>query len=220
MPRCPRFEIAGTDLGTFAAHSASITVVVGDTSGGGGGGGGGGRNNAPVAVDDVFTVTQDTTSNSLAVLANDSDADGNALSVSGIGTANVSSTTLSSSVVAKVLAVSSSAQGIATVGADGKSVLYTPATGFTGVDSFTYTISDGAGGSDTANVTVNVSKLACSALGRQRWRHVAGPAAGRRRRQRQWRRYRLDREPDRRDAQPGDRRDDRQRRADARRPVR
>ena len=34
--------------------------------------------------------------------------------------------------------------------------MYTPNTGFVGVDSFSYTISDGKGGSDTATVTITV----------------------------------------------------------------
>ena len=37
---------------------------------------------------------------------------------------------------------------------------YTPAAGFTGTDSFTYIISDGAGTTDTATVTVNVNEAA------------------------------------------------------------
>ncbi|MGB7313030.1 MAG: LamG-like jellyroll fold domain-containing protein [Nodosilinea sp.] len=35
-------------------------------------------------------------------------------------------------------------------------IAYTPNLGFTGTDTFTYTIADGLGGSDTANVTVSV----------------------------------------------------------------
>ncbi len=36
---------------------------------------------------------------------------------------------------------------------------YTPAANFTGADSFTYTISDGNGGTDTATVTVTVTPV-------------------------------------------------------------
>ncbi len=131
----PTVEVTGTDLGTFAAHTATIAVVVADSSGGGGGGGGGGESNtAPVAVDDSFTVTSNTTSNSLAVLANDTDADGDALTVAGIG----------------------SLQGTATIASDAKSIVYTPKSGFVGTESFTYTVSDGAL-TDIGNVTVTVA---------------------------------------------------------------
>jgi hypothetical protein len=40
---------------------------------------------------------------------------------------------------------------------NGNNVTYTPNAGFTGNDSFTYTISDGNGGTDTATVSVTVA---------------------------------------------------------------
>jgi hypothetical protein len=52
--------------------------------------------------------------------------------------------------------VSSSSANGGTVTVSGAWVYYTPATGFTNADSFTYTISDGRGGSDTATVTVAI----------------------------------------------------------------
>ena len=68
------------------------------------------------------------------LLANDSDADGDTL------TPTVNST---------------SANG-ATITVNGGWVFYTPATGFTNADSFTYTITDGRGGSATGTVTVAI----------------------------------------------------------------
>ena len=68
------------------------------------------------------------------LLANDSDADGDTL------TPTVSST---------------SANG-ATITVNGGWVFYTPATGFTNADSFTYSITDGRGGSATGTVTVAI----------------------------------------------------------------
>jgi hypothetical protein len=38
----------------------------------------------------------------------------------------------------------------------GQNVTYSPVLGFNGIDNFTYTVSDGDGGTDTANVRVNV----------------------------------------------------------------
>jgi hypothetical protein len=68
------------------------------------------------------------------VLANDSDADGDSLSVS---------------------AVAQGSNG--SVATNGATVTYTPTAGFSGSDVFTYTASDGQGGTDTATVTVTVT---------------------------------------------------------------
>jgi len=58
-------------------------------------------------------------------------------------------------VIDSVTAVTQSAQGgTVTISADGKGILYTPATGFSGTDSFTYT----ADGVHLATVTVNVTR--------------------------------------------------------------
>jgi len=90
-------------------------------------------NRGPVAQDDLATVEQDSVANPIAVLANDSDPDGDALSVT---------------------TVSPPAHGTASATAAG--VEYTPAPGYIGDDAFTYTISDGHGGSATATVHVTV----------------------------------------------------------------
>jgi hypothetical protein len=89
-------------------------------------------NRAPKATMDAFSVDQDTTT-ALDVLSNDSDPDGNPL---------------------KVASVTTPANGSASISA-GK-VSYTPATGFVGVDSFTYTIADDKGATGAAQVTVTV----------------------------------------------------------------
>ena len=90
-------------------------------------------NRAPVAVDDAATTQVDSTV-TVDVLANDSDADGDALTVA--------STT-------------APPNGSTAINADG-TVTYSPNTGFTGTDAFDYTIEDGFGGSATATVTVAV----------------------------------------------------------------
>ena len=72
----------------------------------------------------------------VSVLANDTDPDGDALTVTGASTP---------------------ANGTAVVNANG-SITYTPAAGYVGTDSFTYTISDGRGGVGGASVSVTVSE--------------------------------------------------------------
>jgi hypothetical protein len=86
-----------------------------------------------VAVDDTATTPfgQPIT---IAVLANDSDPDGDPL------------------VVASVTPASSGSAVIA-----GNAIVYTPAAGFSGVDRFGYTISDGRGGTAVAFVSVIIS---------------------------------------------------------------
>ena len=92
-----------------------------------------GPNDPPLAVDDSAT-TQQNTPVTLRVLDNDSDPNGDPLTVTD---------------------VTSPANGTATINPD-NTITYTPNTGFVGTDSFTYTISDGRGGTDTARVTVTV----------------------------------------------------------------
>ena len=69
----------------------------------------------------------------VAVLANDSDPDGNPLTVVSVGPASAGA-----------------------VVNNGSSVTYTPAAGFTGADAFAYVIADGAGGTATGTVDVTV----------------------------------------------------------------
>jgi hypothetical protein len=91
-------------------------------------------NRLPVAVNDVAT-TNAGVAVSIAVLANDSDPDGDALTVS--STADF-------------------VGGPATVVASG-AVTFTPAAGFSGTGSFTYAVADGKGGSATGSVSVTVN---------------------------------------------------------------
>jgi len=92
-----------------------------------------GTPDAPVAVNDNPSVDELSTDNLLTVTINDSDVDGDLLTVTAVGTPS---------------------NGTATVDASG--VLYTPNTDFIGTDTFTYTISDGTGLTDTATITVDV----------------------------------------------------------------
>ncbi|MGB3047077.1 Ig-like domain-containing protein [Dokdonella sp.] len=94
-------------------------------------------NEGPSAADDAITVDFESSANLIDVLANDSDPDGDVLTIT---------------------AVSVPAHGTATI--TGGGISYTPAAGYSGSDSFTYTISDGHGGTATAAVTVTVNPAA------------------------------------------------------------
>ena len=83
----------------------------------------GGTNASPLAAADAATTAEDT-SVTLTVLANDSDPDGNPLTVAAVGQAE---------------------HGTVVINANG-TVTFTPDADFVGDDSFSYTISDGQGG--------------------------------------------------------------------------
>ena len=101
-------------------------------------------NDAPTANDDTLTAIDNIAGQTQNVLANDTFAPdaGETLTITAVGFNGTGGATQQNGTVA--------------IAADGKSVLYTPAAGFTGADSYSYTISDGNGGTDTANVAVNV----------------------------------------------------------------
>ena len=104
-------------------------------------------NPAPIAGNDTLEVAEDTPT-VLDLLANDMDPDGDALMITEINGTPVSvgvPTTLSSG-------------GIVTLNADG-TVSYEPVADYNGSDSFTYTISDGEGGTDMATVNLDVTPV-------------------------------------------------------------
>ena len=94
-------------------------------------------NRAPVAVNDAIRINRNAGATLIPVLANDSDLDGDTLTVTSV-TAPTNGTSSNS----------------------GNGVLYTPRAGFFGTDTFSYTISDGKGGSASAIITVTVADLA------------------------------------------------------------
>ncbi|WP_281283808.1 ThuA domain-containing protein [Nocardioides dongxiaopingii] len=96
--------------------------------------GAGTENRAPVADDDTATTEQGTALD-VPVLVGDTDPDGDDLTVT---------------------AVTDPANGTTAINADG-TVRYTPGAGFTGTDTFGYTVSDGVL-TDTATVTVTVTE--------------------------------------------------------------
>jgi hypothetical protein len=93
-------------------------------------------NQTPIAQDDAFSLIENT-SLDLDVLSNDSDEDGDSLSIVGFD--------------------ATSAQAGSVIGA-GTFLRYTPEPDFTGTDTFTYRISDGKGAEDTATVTLTVGE--------------------------------------------------------------
>ena len=99
-------------------------------------------NDAPDAVDDSFSTNEDAPLNITAaqLLANDTDLDGDTLSVT-----SVDSTTANG--------------GTVTYNAVTGAITYTLAANYNGSDSLTYTISDGNGGTDTATVNINVAPV-------------------------------------------------------------
>lgn len=131
----PNANYNGADSFTFKANDgaadsniATVSITIASL------------NDVPDAVDDSANTLQDAPV-LINVLANDSDPDGDNLSVT---------------------AISQGANGVVVNNNDG-TITYTPNSGFSGADSFTYTISDGSGGNDTAtvNVTVDPSCLFC-----------------------------------------------------------
>jgi VCBS repeat-containing protein len=93
-------------------------------------------NQPPVAVDDAAVTAEDTPV-IIAVLANDSDPEGNALLITG---------------------TTAPAHGAVVVNGDG-TITYTPASLYHGADSFRYTIDDGTGLTACATVTITVTPV-------------------------------------------------------------
>ena len=117
------FEVTVTCEGAGGSGSATASVTV---------------NTPPVAVDDAAE-TPFETAKVIDVLANDTDADGDVLTVT---------------------AVTTPADGRADITSDANGnntqVTYTPRSGYSGADTFDYTVSDGTD-SDTGNVRVTVN---------------------------------------------------------------
>lgn len=123
----PNPDFNGTDIFTYKASSGALESNVATVAITVNP-----ANDAPVAVDDAATTVEDTAV-IVTVLGNDVEVDGDDLTVSSI---------------------TQGANGSVTN--NGTTVTYTPNTGFTGTDSFTYTANDGSVDSNVATVTVTV----------------------------------------------------------------
>lgn len=128
----PAANYSGADSFTYrasdgSAYSNTVTVSITVTA----------VNDAPVARADSYSTPEGTvlTVAPAGVLANDTDAEGNALSVG---------------------LVAGALHGTVTLDADG-SFTYTPAPGYSGSDSFTYRASDGGAYSNTVTVSIAVA---------------------------------------------------------------
>lgn len=130
----PNTDFVGTDtfsytlgdLGGLTSDPATVTVTVVAT----------GSNQPPVANEDLASTNEDEAV-VIDVLSNDTDADG-------------------SLVASSVTITSSPTDGSVEVNTTNGAVTYTPDNGFSGSDSFTYTVQDDAG--DTSNIaTVTIS---------------------------------------------------------------
>jgi cyclophilin family peptidyl-prolyl cis-trans isomerase len=131
----PADDFNGTSIFTYRVSDSSgiqedgtVTVTVSSV------------NDAPTAVNDIFNIDQSSTDNSLDVLGNDliTPDSGESLTITAVGPA--------------------SEGGTVTIAPGGQSVLYTPVPGFTGTETFSYTMSDG-GLTDSGEVTVTVASV-------------------------------------------------------------
>src|SRR5207302_869834 len=84
-------------------------------------------NDPPDAVNDAKTVSEDSSANTVDVLANDTDADNLSAPFNEIGRASCRER---------------GSHGTVAIAGDGQSVTYTPDANYYGADSFTYTICD------------------------------------------------------------------------------
>ena len=94
-------------------------------------------NCVPDAVSDTVSVVEDNVT-TITVLSNDTDPEGQPLSIT---------------------AVTQAAHGTVAIAAGGMAVSYTPAANFFGSDSFTYTVQDPRGDTDTATVNLTVTPV-------------------------------------------------------------
>ncbi|MBC8317042.1 MAG: tandem-95 repeat protein, partial [Desulfobulbaceae bacterium] len=93
-------------------------------------------NDPPEANDDSYTVNEDTPNINFTVLINDTDPEGDTLTVFAVGTPDQG--------------------GTATISGTNDSIVYTPFLDFYGTETFTYTADDNNGGTDTSTVTVTI----------------------------------------------------------------
>lgn len=130
----PAANYFGADSFTFKANdgtvdSAPASIGISVTA----------VNDAPIATADIAS-TKKNTAVTTAVLSNDTDPDGDALTVTSVGKPLSGSTTI----------------GSVTLNSNG-TIKYTPKSNWTGTVKYTYTIKDSKGAATSSNVTVSVT---------------------------------------------------------------
>ncbi|NML27147.1 retention module-containing protein, partial [Zoogloea dura] len=128
----PNPDFSGTDRVTYTISdgkggTSSATVIINVTP----------VNDAPVANPDAATTPEDTPI-TLPVLVNDTDPEGDPLTITNASV--------------------EPGKGTVTINPDG-TLTYTPAPDYNGQTTITYTVSDGKGGTSTTTVTVNVTPV-------------------------------------------------------------
>ena len=104
-------------------------------------------NDAPIAADDTFITQEDTQSAILPLVVNDTDPEGDTLTLESIAGVILTPGT------AQTISV---ANGVVNVDASGN-ITFTPAPNYTGPVSFDYVVSDGKGGMDTGTVNGTIT---------------------------------------------------------------
>lgn len=169
-PTTPR-EIPWKWIGLGAGALGLLAALGGKDDGGGGAS----TNRSPVDGDESATADAGQSlaaSAANGLLANASDADNNALVVSGFTVAGSTTTP----VLGTPFAIAGA--GSLTVNADG-SYSFTPQAGFSGaVPLVTYSVSDGKGGSDTSTLNLSVASPEPTVAGFRIEGHFAGDGAG------------------------------------------
>ena len=125
----PDDQFHGTDTFTYTVSDgiASRTATVSVTVAS--------VNDKPFADDDDFGVDEDAPATPLAVFAGDTDIDGDTLTI---------------------ISVTQGSKGAVLITGGGTGLTYRPFSNLSGMDAFTYTISDGHGMTDTATVTMTI----------------------------------------------------------------
>ena len=133
--------ITATDNGVpVLSDSEVITLTVNDV------------NQAPVAVDDDYSVDENSSDNALAVLTNDSDPESDVLAIVAVG--------------------ATSAGGSVSINVTTDGLVYSPAADYVGVETFSYTVTDGIN-TTGGLVTVTVDQVITSSVASEY--HVLNP---------------------------------------------
>ncbi len=119
------FDLAGTSVSTTTDPDMTNNDVTSIVT----------INAPPIAANDTYMTTEDSGVNTIDVLANDTDADGDDLTI---------------------ISVTQGVNGAVVIIDAGKNVTYEPDANWFGADFFNYTISDGNGRTDTATVNITV----------------------------------------------------------------